>query len=168
MPVAGSAPLALSSATVDTNTELARLLAESSDDANPSADELVALLAATRHIAVIGLSRYPEKPARRVPSYLAAKGFDVIPVNPNADRILGRTSHPTLADVSDPVDLVLIFRPSDQAGAFVEEAMQREGEPAIWLQEGIRADAEVQAARDAGRTVVQDLCIFRVHRVLDG
>lgn len=166
MPVAGSAPLALSSATVDTNTELARLLAESSDDANPSADELVALLTATQHIAVIGLSRYPEKPARRVPSYLAAKGFDVIPVNPNADRILGRTSHPTLADVPDPVDLVLIFRPSDQAGAFVEEAMQREEEPAIWLQEGIRADAEVQAARDAGRTVIQDLCIFRVHRVL--
>lgn len=142
------------------------MLAESTDDANPSPDELVALLEASRHIAVIGLSRHLEKPARRVPSYLAAKGFDVIPVNPNADRLLGRTSHPTLADVPDPVDLVLIFRPSDQAGAFVEEAMRRPEEPAIWLQTGIRADAEAQAARDAGRTVVQDLCIFRVHRAL--
>lgn len=166
MPVAGSTGLALSSAPVDTNPALARLLTESTDDANPSAEEVVALLKASRHIAVIGLSRHVEKPARRVPSYLAAKGFDVIPVNPNADRLLGRTSYPTLTDVPDPVDLVLIFRPSDQAGAFVEEAMRRPEEPAIWLQTGIRADPEVEAARDAGRTVVQDLCIFRVHRVL--
>lgn len=166
MPVAGSTALDLSSAPVDTHSEVERLLAESTDDVNPSADEIMALLDESQHIAVIGLSRHVEKPARRVPSYLAAKGFDVIPVNPNADRLLGRTSYPTLSDVPDPVDLVLIFRPSDQAGAFVDEAMQRPEEPAIWLQTGIRADPEAQAARDAGRTVVQDLCIFRVYRVL--
>lgn len=151
---------------VDTLTELQRLLSESSDENNPSAECLVELLRDVRHIAVVGLSRHLEKPARRVPSYLAAKGFDVIPVNPNAERLLGRESHPTLSDVADPVDLVLIFRPSSDAGPFVEEAMRRPEQPAIWLQQGIRTEAEAEAARRAGRTVVQDLCIFRVHRVL--
>ena len=156
----------LSSPPVDTLTELSRLLEASTDDGNPSADELVALLEGVKHIAVVGLSRNLEKPARRVPSYLAAKGFDVIPVNPHADRLLGRRSYATLAEVPPPVDLVLIFRPSREAGRFVEEAMGRSDRPAIWLQTGIRAEPQVRAAREEGRTVVQDLCIFRVHRVL--
>lgn len=151
---------------MDTLTELNRLLEESSDAENPSAERLVELLKDTKKIAVVGLSRNLEKPARRVPSYLAAKGFNVIPVNPNADRLLGRRSHATLCDVREDVDLVLIFRPSAEAGPFVVEAMQRPEEPAIWLQTGVRSPEEVAAARSEGRTVVQDLCIFRVHRVL--
>lgn len=151
---------------MDTLTELNRLLETSSDGDNPSADELVRLLRTVRHIAVVGLSRNLEKPARRVPSYLAAKGFDVIPVNPHAERLLGRRSYATLSDVPSPVDLVLIFRPSDKAGPFVREAMARPDAPAIWLQTGIRAEPEVREARAEGRTVVQDLCIFQVHRLL--
>lgn len=164
--VARSGGLLISSPAVDRITELRRLLDSSSDENNPSAEELVELLHDVRHIAVVGLSRHLEKAARRVPSYLAAKGYDVIPVNPNAERLLGRASHASLDDVTDPVDLVLIFRPSAQAGAFVRDALARPEEPAIWLQSGIRADEEARAARAAGRTVVQDLCIFRVHRVL--
>ncbi len=151
---------------MNTLVELERLLDESSDGDNPPPQCLVELLTDSQTIAVIGLSRNLEKPARRVPSYLAAKGFDVIPVNPHADRLLGRRSYPTVSDVDESVDLVLIFRPSEEAGPFVEEAMRRDEAPAIWLQTGVRSPAEVQAARQAGRTVVQDLCIFRVHRVL--
>jgi hypothetical protein len=151
---------------VDRKRELRRLLDDSSDPDNPSPEEIEALLRDVQHIAVIGLSRDPEKPARRVPSYLAAKGFDVIPVNPNADRLLGRVSWPRVSDVPEPVDMVLIFRPSQDAARFVEEAMQRPEEPAIWLQSGIVADEAVRKARLAGRTVVQDLCVFRVHRTL--
>ena len=146
--------------------ELERLLDESSDPENPPAERLVELLTNTQTIAVVGLSRNLEKPARRVPSYLAAKGFDVIPVNPSAERLLGRKSYPTLSEVEETVDLVLIFRPSDEAGLFVEEAVRRDEEPAIWLQTGVRSEREVLDARIRGRTVVQDLCIFRVHRVL--
>lgn len=151
---------------MDTLTELSRLLETSSDEDNPSAEELVRLLESVRHIAVVGLSRNLEKPARRVPSYLAAKGFDVIPVNPHAERLLGRQSYATLSDVPVPVDLVLIFRPSDKAGPFVREAMTLPDRPAIWLQTGIRAEPEARDARSEGRTVVQDLCIFQAHRVL--
>jgi predicted CoA-binding protein len=151
---------------VNKERELRRLLEASSDPGNPSPEELERLLHGVRHIAVIGLSRHLEKAARRVPSYMAAKGYDVIPVNPAADRLLGRTSYPTLSDVPEPVDMVLVFRPSEDAAAFVDEAMARREEPAIWLQVGVVADDAVRKARSAGRTVVQDLCVFRVHRTL--
>ena len=151
---------------MDRLAELRRVLSTSSDPDNPSAEALAELLGEVQRIAVVGLSRNLEKAARRVPSYLAAKGFDVIPVNPNAQRLLGRVSYPDLDDVPEPVDLVLVFRRSAEAGPFVEQAMARSEEPAIWLQTGVLSPDEVAAARCAGRTVVQDLCIFRVHRVL--
>ena len=164
--VAGSANECLPSPVVNRDRELRRLLKASSDRDNPSPEALAALLQDVQHIAVVGLSRYLEKAARRVPSYLAAKGFDVIPVNPSAERLLGRRSYPTLAEVEEPVDLVLIFRPSAVAAEIVEAALNRPEKPAIWLQTGVVANDAATAARSAGRTVVQDLCIFRVHRVL--
>lgn len=151
---------------MDKLEQLRRVLETSSDPDNPSAEAVAQLLGDVQHIAVVGLSRNLEKAARRVPSYLAAKGFDVIPVNPSAERLLGRVSYTNLGDVPEPVDLVLIFRPSEEAGGFVQDAMTRSDRPAIWLQTGIRAPDEVAAAREADRLVVQDLCIFRVHRVL--
>jgi predicted CoA-binding protein len=99
---------------------------------------------------------------------MAAKGYAVIAVNPNATRLLGRPAWDTLTEVPDAVDMVMFFRPSELVGPFVEEAMLRSGRPALWLQQGIRADAEVSKARDQGHVCVQDLCIFRVHRALNG
>jgi predicted CoA-binding protein len=143
-----------------------RILRESSDPHNPSAEELLALFERLRSIAVVGVSRDPTKAARRVPSYLAAQGYDIYPVNPHAERILGRTVFPSLDRIPDPVELVLVFRPPGEAGRVVRDAMSLPGAPAIWLQEGIRADAEAAEARAAGRVVVQDLCAYRVHRAL--
>jgi len=149
---------------MDSLLPLIRLLEVSSDLANPAPEVLVELFEKMRKIAVVGLSRDPMKPARRVPSYLAARGYDVIPVNPYADRILGREAYHTLGEVEIPVDLVLIFRPTGKAGPFVTEAAARPERPAIWLQEGIHADAEVTEARNEGLVVVQDLCAYKVHR----
>lgn len=146
--------------------ELKRLLEESSDPENPSAEAIRTLFEKAWRIAVVGLSRDPAKTARRVPAYLATKGFEVIPVNPHADRILGREAHATLSEVAEPVDMVILFRPSAEVGPFVREAMARTEEPAIWLQEGITAPDEVAEARAAGRLVVQDLCSYKVHRAL--
>ncbi len=146
--------------------QLEWLLKESADAANPTAKEIRSLLDDVKTVAVVGLSRDPLKAARRVPSYLAAKGYHVIPVNPNAASILGQPARDTLDEVTDEVDLVLLFRPSDEAGDFVETAAARDERPAIWLQEGIMAPEAAAAARDAGLTVVQDLCIFKAHRSL--
>jgi predicted CoA-binding protein len=153
---------------MDNLQEVSRLLAASSDDGNPGPDELLQLLERAERVAVVGLSRFHEKAARRVPSYLAAKGYDIIPVNPNAERIFGRDVFAGLSDVPDELDLVIVFRPSGEAGQFVEEASRRPERPAVWLQEGIRADAEISAARLAGVTAIQDLCAFRVHRAMFG
>jgi uncharacterized protein len=149
---------------VDTPAELRRVLDESSDRANPSAEELRDLLERARRIAVIGMSRFPEKPALRVPAYLAAKGYEIVPVNPSADRILGRQAYARLEDVPGALDIVMIFRPSEQSGAFVRAAAGRRERPAIWLSQGIRADAEIATAREAGITAVQDLCAYEAHR----
>lgn len=145
---------------------LRRILADSSDPFNPSAERIAELFHRLHRLAVIGLSRDPAKAARRVPSYLAAKGYEVIPVNPYAERLLGRPARATLAEVTESLDMVVVFRPSADAGPLVAEAAAREDRPAIWLQEGIRADAEAAAAREAGRLVVQDLCTYKVHRAL--
>lgn len=143
-----------------------RLLAESSDPDNPPAERLDDLFHRLHRIAVVGLSRDPAKAARRVPSYLAAQGYEVVPVNPFAQRIMGRQAVATLAEVTEAVDLVVVFRPSSEAAALVREAAARPGRPAVWLQEGIRADEAAAEARAAGRLVVQDLCTYKVHRAL--
>ncbi|HEX9885596.1 MAG TPA: CoA-binding protein [Longimicrobiales bacterium] len=145
---------------------LSRLLELSSDPENPGAVELKHAVRRTIVIAVVGISRDPMKAARRVPSYLAAKGAEIIPVNPNADRILGRPAHGSLEEVTEPVDMVLLFRPSEEVGPFVRAAAERPERPVIWLQEGIRDDEAAAAARARGLTVVQDLCLYKVHRAL--
>lgn len=144
--------------------DLRRLLAASSDRANPSAEALRDLFERTRRIAVVGISRFPGKPSRSVPAYLAARGYEIVPVNPNAVSVLGRRAYANLEDVPDAVDMVLIFRPSDQAGTFVRAAATRPERPAIWLSEGIRADADVDAVRERGIIAVQDLCAYKAHR----
>lgn len=147
---------------------LLRVLRESGDPHNPPADDIHDVVRRTERIAVVGLSRDPMKAARRIPSYLRAKGAEIIPVNPNATRVLGKPARASLDEVGEAVDMVLVFRPSDEAGAVIRSAAARPEKPVIWLQEGIRADAEAAEARAAGRTVVQDLCIYKVHRALGG
>lgn len=145
---------------------LSRVLERSSDPQNPDAERVREIVTSVGRIAVVGFSRDPAKAARRVPSYLAANGYDLVPVNPNADRILGRKAVATLDEVREPVDLVLVFRPSEEAGGVIEAAASRLEKPVIWLQEGIRNDEAASAARASGRSVVQDLCLYKVHRAL--
>jgi len=145
---------------------LQAVLDESSDPDNPGVEEIHDLVRRTIRIAVVGISRDPAKTARRIPSYLRAKGGEILPVNPRGGQIFGREMVPTLAQVTDPVDMVLIFRPSEVAGEFVDQAANRPEKPVIWLQEGIRSDEAAARARAAGSPVVQDLCIYKVHRSL--
>jgi len=151
---------------MDIHDQLQRILQESADPENPDSDGIKEIMESVRSIAVVGISRNPEKAARRVPSYLAAKGYDVIPVNPFVDQILGKVARDSLSEVEEPVDMVLVFRPSEEAAQIAEMAMAREEKPVIWLQEGIRADAVAARARAQGIKVVQDLCTYKIHKVL--
>ena len=151
---------------MDTMSQIQSILDESADRDNPGPEGIKEILESVQSIAVIGISRNPEKAARRVPSYLAAKGYEIIPVNPFVDQILGKDAKDTLPEVTDPVDMVLVFRPSEEAAKIVEVAMARVEKPVIWLQEGIQADEIVARARADGIQVVQDLCTYKVHKVL--
>ena len=152
---------------MDVLAALQEILDESQDRENPGPGQVRAIFEEVERIAVVGISRNPEKAARRVPSYLAAQGYEVIPVNPFVDRILGKEALDSLEEVTDPVDMVLVFRPSEEAAAIAEAAMARPEKPVIWLQEGIRAPDVAAKARAQGLTVVQDLCAYKVHRALD-
>jgi len=121
------------------------------------------LLSKVKTIAVVGLSSQPAKPAHYVPAYLQAHGYRIIPVNPNLTQVLGEKAYPDLASVPEPVDLVLLFRPSQEVYSFVESAIQI-GTGAVWMQLGIADDKAAVLARNAGLEVVMDACMLVEHK----
>ncbi|GAA1771159.1 CoA-binding protein [Luedemannella helvata] len=112
----------------------------------------------------MGASRHPDKSAHSVPLQMARHGWRIIPVNPSADEIWGERCYPTLADVPVPVDLVNVFRPGEQAGAVVREAIAI-GAPAVWLQVGIVSAEGRRLAAAAGIDYVEDECVAVVRAV---
>lgn len=122
------------------------------------------LLAKSQVIAVVGMSTHPDKVAHSVPLQLIRHGWTVIPVHPTADIIAGQKAYHRLADVPVPIDLVNVFRPSDQAGAVVESAIEV-GAPAVWLQQGIVSEEGRAAALEAGLDYVEDQCIAVIRSV---
>jgi predicted CoA-binding protein len=107
--------------------------------------------------AVVGCSPDPGRDSHRIAALLKSRGFRVIPVNPNCTEVLGERAHPSLADVPVPVDVVDVFRRSDQAGRHVDEAIAI-GARAVWLQLGVIDHAAAERARAAGLDVVMDRC----------
>jgi uncharacterized protein len=119
-------------------------------------------------VAVVGISRDPEKAAHGIPRALQAAGFRVIPVNPHATELLGERVYRTLAEIPEPVELVLVFRPSEQTPEIAREAVAI-GAKALWLQQGIHSEAARSIAEAAGLLYVEDRCIGverALHRVV--
>jgi hypothetical protein len=127
----------------------------------PPDEKLRAILDRTRTIAVVGLSSNPKRDSYGVASYLQARGYRIIPVNPNESEVLGETAYPTLLDVGEPVDLVNVFRRASATPEVAERAVAI-GAPVLWLQLGIENDEARRIAEEAGMTVVMDLCIRTV------
>jgi predicted CoA-binding protein len=109
-------------------------------------------------LAVVGASRHPEKAAFSVPSALQAEGFRIIPVNPEAGTLFGERAYPNLGTIPDPVEVVLVFRPSDEAPEIAKEAV-RIGAKALWLQLGLRSEEARHIAEDAGLLYVENRCM---------
>jgi uncharacterized protein len=120
-------------------------------------DDDVEAILALRTWAVVGCSPEPWRASHDVARFLIDRGYDVIPINPNVDEVLGRTCHPSLADVPAPVDVVDIFRRSSEAGRHVDEAIAV-GAKAVWMQLGVIDAAAARRARAAGLLVVMDRC----------
>ncbi|GAA0679285.1 CoA-binding protein [Natronoarchaeum mannanilyticum] len=114
-------------------------------------------------IAVVGCSSTPGKDAHEIPSYLLEHGYEVVPINPYADEIFGRKVYDSLADIEETVDVVDVFRPSEEVAGIVDEAIDRDDVEVVWTQLGISDDEAAARAREAGKRVVQDRCIKVEH-----
>jgi predicted CoA-binding protein len=130
-----------------------------------SDDELREILSLDT-IAVVGCSGTPGKAAHDIPKYMRDHGYDVVPVNPFSEEILGREAYDSLAEVPDDVDIVDVFRPSDEVGDIVEETLDRDDAGVVWTQLGIRNDEATARAEAAGKRVVQDKCLKVEHQRL--
>ncbi|MBK7540621.1 MAG: CoA-binding protein [Candidatus Competibacteraceae bacterium] len=128
--------------------------------ANPSQDEIRALLKRIKTIAVVGLSASPGRASHGVARALQGFGYRIIPVNPTLAEVLGEKAYPNLRELPEPVDLVDVFRESSHVAGIVEECIALKL-PALWLQDGVVDEAAARRARDAGLTVIMDRCIYR-------
>ena len=127
--------------------------------------ELREILGMTR-VAVVGCSTTPGKDAHEIPKYLLDNGYEVIPVNPHADEIFGREAYDSLSDVDEQVDIVDVFRPSEEVAGIVDEALDRDDVAVVWTQLDIADDEAAERATAAGKRVVQDRCIKVEHERL--
>ena len=119
-----------------------------------------------KNIAVVGMSKNEGKAAHYVPKYLIRHGYNVIPVNPTSGEIQGRKSYPTVSNVQDKIDIVDIFRPSEDVQAVVEDVLKKEGIKVIWMQEGIYSKEAERMAREKGIEVVFNRCMLAEHERL--
>jgi hypothetical protein len=135
-----------------------------------SDDDTLRDLLAMDRIAVVGCSSTPGKAAHEIPAYLQRQGYDIIPVNPFAEEILGEPAVDSLSEVDGEIELVDVFRPSEEVAGIVDETIERveadNDVEAVWLQLGIHDDEAVETAEDAGLTVVVDRCLKVEHQRL--
>lgn len=123
------------------------------------------ILDSTETIASVGLSGNEEKVSHWVAVYLQGQGFRVIPVNPTTDKILGEKSYPDLVSIPGKIDVVQIFRRSEDVPPIVEDAIKI-GAKVVWMQEGIVNEEAAARAREAGLQVVMDACMRATHQRL--
>ena len=116
-----------------------------------------------KNIAVVGMSRDPVKAAHFVPKYMIEKGYNIIPVNPLANEILGRRTYSKVSDIKSQVDIVDVFRPSEDVYSVVEDSVKKPGVRVIWLQEGIHNTDAEKIALDNKINVVFNRCIMAEH-----
>jgi len=132
---------------------------------DPHTDDQIKKFYNLKNIAVVGMSKNPEKAAHYVPKYLYEKGYNIIPVNPTTNELLGKKCYQSLTDIHDQVDIVDVFRPSDQVKEIVIEAIRIKPK-VIWLQEGIHNPDAEELARKEGIEVVFNRCMLAEHRRL--
>jgi predicted CoA-binding protein len=129
-----------------------------------SDDEIRGFLS-LKKIAVIGMSKHGEKAAHYVPKYLSENGFEITPVNPTTNEILGKKCYSSISDMNDEIDIIDVFRPSEKVLPIIKDAIKKKPK-VIWLQEGIHNQEAEELARNAGIKVVFNRCMLAEHQRL--
>ena len=131
---------------------------------NPSLDEIKEILKKTKTIAVVGLSPKPKRPSHGVAREMQGFGYQVIPVRPAVDEVLGEKAYPDLesipASLRAQIDMVDVFRAPDKITPIIDACIELKV-PVVWLQDGVINTEEAIRAQDAGITVVMDRCVYR-------
>jgi predicted CoA-binding protein len=133
----------------------------------PTHEELRNWLKEVKTIAVVGLSNKPERTSYLIAETMQKRGYRIIPVNPMVDEVLGERSYPTLKDVPETIDLVNVFRRSEELYGVVEQAIQA-GVKRVWAQSGVYDEKAAELARQNGVEIVMDQCIAVAHTQLIG
>jgi len=131
---------------------------------NHSDDEIKEIFS-LKNVAVVGMSKNPDKAAHYVPKYLSEQGYNIIPINPIRNEILNKKSYQSVSEVDQPIDIVDVFRPSDQVLPVVEEAIKMKPK-VIWLQQGIHNEEAEELARKEGIKVIFNRCMLAEHQRL--
>ena len=128
-----------------------------------SGDAVAQILRDTKTIAVVGLSSNPARASNEVAAYLKGAGYRIIPVNPNETEVLGEKAYALLEDVPEPVDIVDVFRKSEDVPPVAESAVKI-GAKVLWMQLGIENAEAAERARAAGLIVVENACMLVEHK----
>ena len=124
------------------------------------------IYATTKTIAVVGATTNESKAGYFIPRYMQAEGYRIVPVNPRYDRVLGEPTYSVLADVDVPVDVVDVFRPSEECPEIARQAVAI-GAKVLWLQPGVVSEEAAQIGKKAGVIVIMDRCIGMTHAELE-
>ncbi len=132
--------------------------------------DVLRVLEESKVVAVIGFHRDPGKPAHYVPEYLDRQGYTIVPVNPalaaRGESFFGRAAVGTLAELTESVDVVEVFRRSDKVREHLADILAMQPLPkVVWMQQDIRDDAVAARLTAAGIDVIQDRCMLADHRM---
>ena len=128
-------------------------------------DEEIKQILALRKIAVVGMSKHSNKAAHFVPKYLSEQGFDITPINPTTNEILGKKCYPDISSIQHAIDVIDIFRPSEQVLSVIQDAIKKKPK-VIWLQEGIHNVEAEKLAMKEGIIVIFNRCMLAEHKRL--
>jgi predicted CoA-binding protein len=129
--------------------------------------ELRNILKSARTVASVGVSSNPQKPSYGIFQYLVEAGYQMLPVNPTTPEVMGKQTYPDLASIPVRIDVVQVFRKSEDVPPVVEQAIQA-GAKVVWMQEGVVNAQAAKRAEEAGLKVVMDRCMRNTHQRLFG
>jgi len=121
------------------------------------------ILLDSKTIAVVGASPNPVRPSHWISKYLMSEGYTVVPVNPGHDQLFGLKCYPDVESIKSEIDIVNIFRRSDQVIPIVENSLKKAGIKLVWMQDNVYNEDAAQMVSDAEIAVVMNDCIYRVH-----
>jgi len=128
-------------------------------------DDEIKEIFSLKNVAVVGMSKNQSKAAHYVPKYLSENGYNIMPVNPTAEQILDKKCYSNVGEIDQLIDIVDVFRPSDQVLPVIQEAIKKKPK-VIWLQEGIHNSEAEELARKEGIKVVYNRCMLAEHQRL--